>query len=152
MAYKVAWIVPHHVLYTSLSDDVRLEDFRESSREIGDLMDEAYASGTGSIIIGIIDLTHAKMGQLMRSVISAAQDIYDQIDPRMWQAKPGFVVLVTVSESAKLLTSLVIRISKQPMTTVGTMEEAMMVVRYMYPELQHQLDEYLNSDRPVGTS
>lgn len=152
MAYKVAWIVPHHVLYTSLSEDVRLEDFRESSRLTGDMMDEAYASGSASIIIGIIDLTHARMSQLMRSVITSAQEIYDQIDPRMWTAKPGFVVLVTVSESAKLLTSLVIRISKQPMTTVGTLEEAMMVVRYMYPELQEQLDEYLNSDRQVGTS
>ncbi|MBZ0280407.1 MAG: hypothetical protein K8L97_06675 [Anaerolineae bacterium] len=142
MAYQVFWIVQNHVLYVSLSGDITLDDFRGVSKKSADYMDAAYASGTSSIIIGIIDLTDANLGKLMRSAVSAAQDISNVIDARHWKAKPGFVVLITVSDSAKMLTSFIIRISKQPMTTVGTMNEALMVVRYMYPELQTQLDDY----------
>jgi hypothetical protein len=150
MAYKVSWIVQHRVLYISLSGDIKLDDFRDSSRQIADYMDDAYNSETSDIIIGIIDLTDAKLSLLMRSAISVAQDISDVIDARVWKAKPGFVVLVTVSEAAKLLTSLTIRISKQPMTTVGNLDEALMVVRYMYPELGPQLDHYQAGDHSAG--
>ena len=149
MAYKVHWIVKYNVLYTSLSGDITLDDFRESTREVADLMDDAYQSGSKNIIIGVIDLTEAKLSMLVRSAVSVSQDISDVIDPRVWNAKPGFVVLVTVSTSAQMLTSIIIRISKQPMTTVGNLEEALTVVRYMYPELQTQLDGYLENDNPA---
>ncbi|MBI5929747.1 MAG: hypothetical protein HY862_10585 [Chloroflexi bacterium] len=151
MAYQVHWVIQNHVLYISLSGDITLDDFRDSSKQIADSMDEAYKSESASIIIGIIDLQQAKLGMLMRSAISAAQDIADVIDTRVWKAKPGFVVLITVSEAAKMLTSVLIRISKQPMTTVGTMHEALMVVRYMYPELQTELEVYERNQPPAGS-
>lgn len=146
MAYNVHWIVRHHVLYVSLSEDITLDDFRGVSKQSADYMDEAYNSGSSNIIIGIIDLTNARMGMLMRSAVSLAQDISDVIDKRHWEAKPGFVVLITQSEAAKLLTSIVIRVSRQPMTTVGSLDEALMVVRYMYPELQAQLETYMQEN------
>lgn len=152
MAYQVHWVIQNHVLYIGLSGDISLDDFRDSSKQIADYMDDAYASESASVIIGIIDLQQAKLGVLMRSAISAAQDIADVIDARVWKAKPGFVVLITVSEAAKMLTSLLIRISKQPMTTVGTMHEALMVVRYMYPELQTELEIYEGSHPPAGSN
>ncbi len=145
MAYKVLWIVENHVVYVGLSKDVRLEDFRESSKEIADLLEVAYADGAANII-GIIDLTDARLGALMRSAVSIAQDISSVIDPRHWEAKPGFVVLITQSEAAKVLTAVIIRISKQPMTTVGTLGEALTVVCSMYPELQAQIDAYQSDD------
>jgi hypothetical protein len=151
MAYQVHWIIQNHVLYVGLSGDITLDDFRDSSRQIADYMDVAYQSEASSIIIGIIDLQQAKLGGILRSAISAAQDIADVIDARVWKAKPGFVVLITVSEAAKMLTSILIRISKQPMTTVGTMREALMVVRYMYPELQTELDTYQENENPAGS-
>lgn len=151
MAYKVHWIIPHQVLYVSLLGDITLDDFRNVSKQSADYMDDAYSSGASDIIIGIIDLTEAKLAMLLRSTLSISQDISDVIDKRHWQAKPGFVVLVTLSETAKLLTSFVIRVSKQPMTTVGSMEEALMVVRYMYPELQTKLDAYPTDDPATNT-
>jgi hypothetical protein len=151
MAYQVHWIIQNHVIYIALSGDITLDDFRDSSRQIADYMDVAYQSEASSIIIGIIDLQQAKLGGILRSAISAAQDIADVIDARVWKAKPGFVVLITVSEAAKMLTSILIRISKQPMTTVGTMREALMVVRYMYPELQTELDTYQENENPAGS-
>jgi hypothetical protein len=152
MAYHVTWIIEHHVLYVSLSGDMSLDDFRGVSKQSADYMDDAYASGTSGIIIGIIDLTDANLGILMRSALSVAQDISNVIDSRHWKAKPGFVVLITVSDSAKMLTSFIIRISKQPMTTVGTMDEALTVVRYMYPELQSQLDDYQGGSHSTTTA
>lgn len=142
MAYHVAWIVPQRVIYISLSDDITLTDFRDSSKIIADYLDEAYASNLSSPIVGVVDLTYAKLGFLMRSAISVAQDISDVIDPRHWNAKPGFVVLITVSEVAKMVTSVVIRISKQPMTTVASLGEALAVVRSLYPDLHTQIDAY----------
>ncbi|MDX2139261.1 MAG: hypothetical protein SF123_14340 [Chloroflexota bacterium] len=152
MAYHVSWIVRHQVLYISLSDEITLADFRDSTKQIADYMDDAYSTGTTNLIIGIIDLTHAKLGFLMRSAISVAQDISDVIDPRHWNAKPGFVVLITVSEAAKLLTSVIIRISKQPMTTVASLNEALAVVCSMYPDLQTQIDTYQASEHSAGTA
>lgn len=142
MAYQVYWIIQNHVIYVSLSGDITLDDFRESSKQIADYMDIATSQGASNIIIGIVDLTDAKLGFLVRSTMSGAPDISDMIDPRHWKAKPGFVVLITMSEAAKLLTSIIIRISRQPMTTVATLKEALLVVRYMYPELQTELEAY----------
>ncbi len=150
MAYKVFWIVENHVIYVSLSADITLDDFRHSSKQIADYMDEAYRTGTTDIIIGIVDLTEARLGPLMRSALSVAPEISNVIDPRHWQAKPGFVVLVTLSDAAKLLTSLIIRISRQPMTTVGSLKEALMVVRYMYPDLAEQIATYEDKHASSG--
>jgi hypothetical protein len=141
MTYQVFWIVENHILYIGLSGDLTLGDFRDSSKHIADHMDAAYSTSS-DIVIGIIDLREASLGQLVRSVISAAQSISEVIDPRIWKAKSGFTILITTSESAKVLTSIIIRLTAQPMTTVGTLLEALTVVSYMYPELQSQLDAY----------
>ncbi|MDX2075910.1 MAG: hypothetical protein SFZ02_05730 [bacterium] len=142
MAYDVHWIVKYQVIYVGLLDDITLDDFRDSSKQIADYMDEAYSQEVTHKIIGVIDLTHAKLGTLMRFTLSAAQDIANVIDPRNLKAKPGFTILVTVSEVAKLITGLVIRLSRQPMTTVATLDEALNVVGNMYPELKIQLTTY----------
>jgi hypothetical protein len=153
MSYQVFWIVENHVLYISLSGDVTLDDFRDSSKHIADHMDAAYSSGSSDIIIGIIDLREAALAMLLRSVISAAaQAIADVIDPRIWNAKPGFTVLITTSEAAKMLTSIIIRLTSQPMTTIGTLAEALTVVSYMYPELQTQLDVYRDNHQSAGST
>jgi hypothetical protein len=142
MAYDVHWIVKYQVIYIGLLDDISLDDFRDSSKEIADYLDEAYSQEVTHKIIGVIDLTHAKLGTLMRFTLSAAQDIANVIDARNLQAKPGFTILVTVSEVAKLITGLVIRLSKQPMTSVASLDEALNVVANMYPELKIPLNNY----------
>ncbi len=151
MAYTVSWIVEDRVIYVSLYGEITLDDFRESSKQIADYLDIAYARANGEIVVGVIDLTAAGLGVLLRSTVSAAQDISNVVDPRHWEAKPGFVLLITQNDVAKLLTSIVIRISKQPMTTVGSLEEALMVVRSMYPELQAQLEAY-QASHPADTT
>jgi hypothetical protein len=148
MSYRVFWIVEHHVLYIRLSGHIGLDDFHDSSKHIADLMDEAYAKDTANIIIGVIDLRDASLGMLVRSAITAsAQTIADVIDPRVWKARPGFTILITTSDAARMLTSIIIRLTTQPMTTVGTLAEALMVVSYMYPELQTQLTAYTDDPR-----
>jgi|GEM_PF-6112000 len=143
MAYQVSWIVQHRVLYVRESGRVTLDDIRESTKLIADYMDDAYAN-SAALVIGIIDLRESKFALSLRTLANGVQNIASVVDPRHWKAKPGFVVLVTTGESAKYITSLVIGLSKQPMTTVATIEEALMVVRYMYPELQTFLDEYID--------
>lgn len=150
MAYQVLWIVEHRVLHISLSGQLTLDDFRDSSREIADYLDHAYQSGA-RLVIGIVDVREAALGQLLHSVLSTTvEEISTAVDSRLWKAKPGFIVLVTTSESAKALTSLVIRLSSQPLTTVATLAEALMVVSYMYPELQAQLDSYRDNNPFAG--
>lgn len=147
MAYKVSWIVPNRVLYILQTGDITLEDIRLSSVQIADHLESAYASSGGTMVIGVVDMRDIRLGHVMRSVVTAAvKDIANVIDSRVWRAKPGFVVLITGSDSAKLLVSLIIRISSQPLTTVGTMAEALTVVSYMYPELKEELDQYRDSD------
>jgi hypothetical protein len=146
MAYQVHWIVENRVLYISLSDQLALADIRESSLQIADLMDEAYKN-KASLVIGIVDMRDANLGSLVRSFVSSAvQEISTAVDSRLWKAKPGFIVMITTSDAAKTLTSLVIRLSSQPLTTVGTLAEAITVVSYMYPELQAQLNAYRDND------
>lgn len=148
MAYQVSWIVQNRVLYIKLSGDITLEDFHSSTRQIADYMEDAYSSDSSGMIIGIVDLRASGFGQLMRSILSTlAQEIAAVIDSRLWKAKPGFIILITTSDAAKLLTSMIIRLSTQPMTTVGTLAEALTVVSYMYPELQSQLDIYQESQQ-----
>lgn len=127
-----------------------MDDFRASSKIIADNMDSAYKSEVQGIIIGIVDLQEASLARLMRTIMTAlVQEIASVIDPRIWDAKPGFTILITTSETAKLLTSLIIRLSSQPMTTVGTLAEALMVVSYMYPELQPLLDAHADAEQPA---
>jgi hypothetical protein len=151
MAYQVDWIVRHHILYITFTGDITLEDFQQSSKIISDEMDAAYAADASGIIIGIVDLREASLGRLLRLGVAAAQDISGVLDPRVWKAKPGFVVLITLSDTARLLTSILIKLSKQPMTTVGTMPEALTVVSYMYPELQSRLDAFRDSQPSAGS-
>lgn len=152
MAYQVFWIVQHRVLYIQLAGDIVLDDFRDSSRQIADYMDEAYQTLPGSVVIGIIDLREAHLGQFLRLAIAAAvQSIADVLDPRVWKAKSGFVVLITTSQSAKIITSMVIRLTTQPMTTIGTLDEALTVVGYMYPELHDPLNAFKETDLFTGT-
>jgi hypothetical protein len=150
MAYKVLWIVEHRILHISLSGHLTVDDIRESSKQINDYLDEAYKR-QASLVIGIVDLREASLEQLVRSFISTAvQEIASAVDSRLLKAKPGFIVLITSSESAKTITSLVIRLSSQPLTTVGTLGEALTVVSYMYPELQAQLESYRDNDPLAG--
>lgn len=152
MAYEVSWIVQHHVLYTRFLDEITLDDFRGVSTAAADMLDLAYASDSSGIIIGIVDLSNASLGPLLRYATAVVKDISSMIDPRVWKAKPGFVVLITVSETAKLVTSLIIHISKQPMTTVGSIEEALTVVRSMYPELSTLFDADRHDDQESKTA
>lgn len=152
MAYNVFWILEHRVLYISQSEQVTLEDIRLSSREIADSMEEAYKSGA-AFIIGVLDMSSADLSRLLRSVLTtAADEIASVIDPRVWNAKPGFIILITASETARTILSLVVRLSSQPMTTVGTVDEALTVVGYMYPELAAELKAYHHDEHSAGTT
>jgi hypothetical protein len=151
MAYQVSWIVQHNVLYIGLSGEIALDDFRGASAQIAGLMDDAYASGSSSMIIGLVDLHDAHVKHLLRAVIGTlVQEIAAVIDPRLWQARPGFIILITTSDTAKLLSSLILRLTTQPLTTVGTLNEALTVVSYMYPELLPQLDAFRDGQQPTG--
>lgn len=147
MAHHVFWMVQQHVLYLSMTEDIVLDDFRGISRLAADRMDEVTMHAPERLIIGIVDLRAAKLGQMLRLAVSAAvKSIADMIDPRIWKVKPGFVVIITTSESAKIITALVIRLYAQPMTSVGTLEEAIAIVCNMFPELTEQMEAYRDQD------
>jgi len=152
MTYQVWWIVDNRVLYIRQSPDVTLEDIRASTKAIADHIEEAYKQTPSSLIIGILDMRATTVDRIMRSALSAAiKNVVDVIDPRVWKAKPGFLILVTTSNTVKVIIFPVIRLSSQPLTTVATLAEALTVVSYMYPELQSQLDAYRDSDLFAGT-
>lgn len=147
MSYQAFWIIKHRVLYNQLAGDITLDDFRGISKETADLITDAYTSLPGQMVIGVIDIREANLGQFLRLAMTAAvQNIADVIDSRVWKAKSGFVILITTSQSAKVITGMVIRLSAQPMTTVATLDEALTVVSYMYPELQAELNTFKTTD------
>jgi hypothetical protein len=143
MAYQVYWIIHHHVLHIRFADDLQLDDLRDSSRLIADHIGDAYDNAPQNVITGVVDMSAAHLGSLLRTMLSLlVKQIADVIDPRIWKAKPGFVVLITKSEHAQTAVSLVVKLSSQPMTTVATLDEALTVVGAMYPELQAELDTF----------
>lgn len=147
MSYQVKWIIENQVLYIQQAGDVSLDDLRASSKLIADHIFSAYAATPENVVIGIVDMSDARFGSLLRAAIPiVVKQVADIIDPRIWDAKPGFTVLVTSSERAKLAISLVIKISAQPLTTVATLDEALTVISAMYPELRTQLESYKLAD------
>ncbi|MBK8020896.1 MAG: hypothetical protein IPK19_05570 [Chloroflexi bacterium] len=151
MAYRVEWIVQDRVLYMREYDAVQLEDIRDISQRAADLLEAAYRSGA-RLVIGIVDLSDARFETSLPLFRHGLEEIAAAVDPRMWKAKPGFVVLITTTEAARDITSFVISTSKQPLTTVETLDEALLVVRYMYPELQAQLDAYRDRHLSLGNA
>jgi hypothetical protein len=152
MAYQVWWIVENRVLYIRQPLDLTLEDIRDSTRDIADHIEAAYQHNPTPLIIGVLDMREATVDRLMRSALSVAvKNVVDVIDPRVWKAKPGFIILITTSNTVKLLIYPVIKLSSQPITTVATLAEALTVVSYMYPELQTELDDFRKTDLFAGT-
>ena len=152
MPTKVFWIVRDRVIYMCASGDVTLNDIGDMTQSVADHMDEAYLN-RATLIVGMVDLREANLSSVMRSVLSTSvSEISNVIDSRLWKAKPGFIVLLRTSDAAKTIISLIVQISKQPMTTVGTLSEGLTVVSYMYPELQEQLNAYRDGLRSAGTS
>jgi hypothetical protein len=150
MSYHVSWIIPNHILYIHYTDELLLDDLRASSKLIAEHMETAHEEAPQNIITGVVDIRDADLGSLLRSMLTVVvRQIADVIDPRLWKAKSGFIVLVTGSERARTAVSLVVKLSSQPMTTVGSLDEALTIVGSMYPELQAQIEEYKKTT-PVG--
>lgn len=137
MAHQVDWIAKYHVLSIRYTGSITLDDIHASTVEVADHLTEAYQNAPDHLIIGVVDMQDTGLGQVIRSVLpTVARRISEIIDPRIWKAKPGFVILITTSETAKLLISLIIRLYSQPMTTVASLDEALNVIRHMYPDLE----------------
>ncbi len=153
MSYQLSWVVPNRVFWLRQQDEVTLENIRNFTREIADYIDVANQVEPHRVLIGIIDMRDADLSSLLRTAISlVVNQISAVIDARIWQAKPGFVTLITNSDRGQFAISLVIKISSQPMTTVADFDEALTVIRAMYPELEAQLVAYQEPDLSVGKS
>ena len=152
MVYRAFWIVENRVLYIGQREHVTFEDVRFSTQQIADYIDDAYAHGS-KLVIGILDLNGVDLSLLVHSPLATAvNEIADVIDPRLLKAKPGFIILVTTSNDTKAIISPIVRLAVQPMTTVGTLHEALTVASYMYPELKDQLGAYRDGDNPTGAA
>lgn len=153
MPYQVYWMIPDHVMYMKFTGEVSLDDLRDSTQQIADFLASAYKNAPENTIVGMVDMGDARLDSLFWSAMSiVVKQVADVVDPRLWRSKPGFTVLISNSEIAKTAISLVIKISNQPMTSVATLDEAIMTVGAMYPELMEALDayqrEHLSSDAP----
>ena len=114
----------------------------DSTKDIADMLAVSYQDAPTNTIIGLVDMSHANLESLLRSAVTVVvKQVSDVIDPRIWQSKPGFTILITGSERAKIMISLVVKISNQPMTSVGSMEEALNIIRSMFPELNEALEQ-----------
>ncbi|MBL8133165.1 MAG: hypothetical protein JNL42_14990 [Anaerolineae bacterium] len=149
MPYRVEWIVQYRVLYIREYDEVSLDDIRHITRETADLMEEASRS-SAALLIGIIDLNDAHLGTSLPIFSLGLDEIAAAVDPRMWKARLGFVALITTTEVVRDMTAFVISRSRQPLTTVASLDEALLIVRYMYPELQAQLNTYRDRNLSYG--
>ncbi|MEQ8673698.1 MAG: hypothetical protein RLP44_11965 [Aggregatilineales bacterium] len=147
MSWQVYWIIENSVLYGNLSGNVTLEGIQGISTEIADHVEEAQKRKPQNVTIGIVDMREARIDMVVRALASARlHKIFDAVDARVWRFKPGFTVLIRSGDYVSMLVSVIIRISNQPMTTVGSLEEALEVITSMYPELSAQLDSYAQTD------
>ena len=147
MSWQVYWIIEDNVLYGNLSGNVTLEGIQGISKEIADQVEEAQKRKPENVTIGIVDMREARIDMVVRALASARlHKIFDAVDARVWRFKPGFTVLIRSGDYVSMLVSVIIRISNQPMTTVGSLEEALEVITSMYPELGAQLDSYAQTD------
>ena len=147
MSWQVYWIIENSVLYGNLSGNVTLEGIQGISTEIADNVEESQKREPQNVTIGIVDMREARIDMVVRALASARlHKIFDAVDARVWRFKPGFTVLIRSGDYVSMLVSVIIRISNQPMTTVGSLEEALEVITSMYPELSAQLDSYAQTD------
>lgn len=147
MSYQVVWILPYQVLYIQEEGRLELDDIRDSTRLVAEHMMDAQDKAPENTIIGIVDMQNASVNKLLRNALPLTiQSLSDVIDPRLWKLKQGFVVLITTSQSAKVIISLLIRLSAQPLTTVANFDEALAIIISMYPELATPLNEFKATD------
>ncbi len=141
MAHDVYWMIENHVIYTKYTGEITLDDIRGSTQMIADLLEGAYANAPHNTIIGVVDTHEGVLTSMLRAAVSmVVQQVADVIDKRVWKAKPGFTVLITTNQHAKMIIALLVRLANNPMTTVETLDEALMVIGTMYPELADQIE------------
>ncbi len=141
MPHTINWVLNNRIIYIRYQGLIILDDVQESSKCIADKLFDGYKSKSENRIIGIIDICEANLESIFGLGISiATKQLTEVMDPRIFKAKPGFCVLITNSEIAKTVVSIIIKVASQPMTTVATLAEAKNNIIAMYPELK----EYLN--------
>jgi hypothetical protein len=149
MPYQVMWLVRDRVLYESQSGDVTLDEIRELTTQIADLLDIAYTKFPGSIV-AILDMREANLSHLVESHTPAGiRRIAEAIDPRIWKARKGFTILITSRTHVQIVISLITKVFSQPITTVGSFDEALEVATTMYPELRGVLEGWWGGDPSV---
>lgn len=147
MSHQVYWVIEDHVLYASQYGNISLESIHDISKDIADIVEASHQRAPDNVTIGIVDMREVRVDMVIRALASASiHKIFDVVDPRVWKFKPGFTVLITASDYVSMLVSIIIKISNQPMTTVGSLEEAIEVIKSMYPELTKQLDSYAHNE------
>lgn len=150
MPYQVQWMVPDRVLYDSQSGDVTTDEIHDLTTEIADMLDEAYKKNLG-VVVAIMDMREANLSHLVQSHSPAGiRRITDAIDPRIWKVRQGFTILITNRKHVQIIISLITKLFAQPLTTVGSFDEAVKVAKTMYPELRDQLDPWEGADPFVG--
>lgn len=153
MAYDVSWIIENHVLYIHYQGEVSLQDVRESTRDVVDLIEAAYEQHPENAVIGVVDLTEASLNQILWTTLSVVvKQVTDVLDPRIGRLKTGFAVVITGSERVKTVISLLLRLFSQPLTTVASLNEALTVIESMYPEFAAQLERYRENNISAGSS
>jgi len=154
MAYDVSWIIENHVLYIHYQGKVSLDDIRQSTRQVVDWVEAVYEQNPENTVIGVVDLTEANLNQILwtTTLNIIVKQVKDVIDPRITRLKTGFVALITDSERARTVISLLLRLFSQPLTTIASLDEALTVIASMYPELAAQLEHYRENHISAGTS
>lgn len=146
MPYQVQWLVQDRVLYDSQFGDVTLDEIRALTVRIADMLESAYANNTGNIV-AILDMREANLVTMSESHTPAGiRRIADSIDPRIWKARKGFTILITTRTHVQIVISLITKIFAQPITTVGSFDEALAVATTMYPELEPLLAGWQGRD------
>jgi hypothetical protein len=154
MTYDVSWIIENHVLYIHYQGEVSLGDIRQSTRDVVDWVEAVYEQNPENTVIGVVDLTEANLNQILwtTTLNIIVKQVKDVIDPRITRLKTGFVALITDSERARIVISLLLRLFSQPLTTVASLDEALAIIDSMYPELAEQLEHYRENHISAGTS
>ena len=154
MTYQVSWVIEDHVLYIHYSGNISLDDIRQSTRDVVDLIEAIYEQHPENTAIGVVDLTEANLNQILwtTTLSIVVKQVTDVIDPRITRLKTGFAVLITGSERARTVISLLLRLFSQPLTTVASLDEALTVIEAMYPKLGERLSHYRENHISAETS
>lgn len=146
MPYKTSWIIKYRLILQQITGELDPSDISNLTATLADFIEEAQAQGYTNLP-AIFDMREME-GELPEQTFTSIEmeEFISTLDPRLLNIKRGFLILITPNKKVSSYVSIINQIFAQPMTTVQTMEEALDIIRSMYPKLSKLLEDENNTN------